>query len=160
MTEYKTTISWGKGTEKETRSFTVDFKNLPDNAKEKIIAYGCQRVFNDAVGGKDKFDTFDDKCKFVEKMIENYENGIIGRAPGAPKVSTLQSTIYKLARAALKTARAKAGKDMKTFTGLDKIKQLEILDKVITQLPGIEAQAQAILDAQRAAQVDIDLSEL
>ncbi len=51
MTIYTTTIA-------KERSFDIDFSALPKNAQEKIIAYGVQRIFNDMVGGAERFPPF------------------------------------------------------------------------------------------------------
>ena len=139
MTIYTVTIGRRSG---ETKTFPVDWTKLPEAAKEKIIAYGVQRTFNDMVGGSDS--TVEEKGKEIVEAIERYYAGDIGRkaAEGvAPEVAIARS----LVKAALKAHWGAKSKEWAEFTGLDDDAQAAKLDTVYAKneekfKPDVEAE--------------------
>lgn len=122
MTIYTTTIA-----KTETRS--IDWEKLPMNAKEKIIAYGVQRIFNDMVGGSERFPTIEDKMAHVDAQIARFMAGDIGRAQSA-SVPTATVIARQLVRAALKAQLGAKSPQWAKFTGLDDDAQAAKLDEV------------------------------
>lgn len=73
----ETTIGKRDGTPK---TFQAKLSEFPPAAVESFLRYGFQRKFNDAVGGTDKFASFEKKIEAVESMMEAFKAGDIGRA--------------------------------------------------------------------------------
>lgn len=73
----ETTIGKRDGTPKTFQALLSEF---PPSAVESFLRYGFQRKFNDAVGGADKFASFEKKIEAVESMMEAFKAGDIGRA--------------------------------------------------------------------------------
>lgn len=122
MTKYSTTIA-------KTHTVEVDWNKLPANAQEKIIAYGVQRIFNDMVGGSERFPTVDDKLAHVKTQLERFYAGDIGRAQSAG-VPTETVIARQLVRAALKAQLGAKSEKWAAFTGLSDDAQAEKLDAV------------------------------
>lgn len=114
----------------DTRVIAVDWSKLPEAAREKIIAYGVQRTFNDAVGGSDL--TIDDKVKAVEKMLEAYYAGDIGRKR-AEGVSAETAIARSLIRAAIKAKYGAKSPQWAAFTGLSDDAQAAKLDALYVE---------------------------
>ena len=112
MATYNVTLGKRSG---ETKVIAVDWEKMPDTAKEKIIAYGVQRVFNDMVGGSDS--TLEDKVKDVEAAVARFYAGDIGRK-AAEGVSAEVSIGRSLVRQALKAKYGAKSPEWATFTGL------------------------------------------
>lgn len=122
MAIYTTTIA-------KTETLPVDWEKLPMQAKEKIIAYGVQRIFNDMVGGAERFPTVEKKVAHVKEQIERFYKGEIGRASGGG-VSTEVSIGRSLVRAALKLKYGAKSETWAKFTGLGDEEQNAKLDEV------------------------------
>ena len=123
MAIYQTTIG-------KTRSFDVDFAALPAVSQEKIIAYGVQRIFNDMVGGSERFPTLDDKCAHVEATIARFMAGDVGRA--AKEGVSVETGIARAeARRLLKLKMGAKSAEWATFTGLPDDEQVAHLDTVV-----------------------------
>lgn len=137
------------------KTFEVDVTKLPANALEKIIAYGVQRTFNDAVGGSDK--TPETKIEMVEKLIADYMKGEIGRQPGQ-SVDPLTKEMRSIARAEYRKALTNAGKKYSEFTSKPADEQNAKLDEIIeVNREVIEPIAQKRIDDRKNLSVDIEV---
>lgn len=144
MTIYTTTIA-----KTETRS--IDWAKLPANAQEKIIAYGVQRIFNDMVGGSERFPTIEDKMAHVDAQIARFMAGDIGRA-AATGVAPAVTIARQLVRAALKAQLGAKSEKWATFTGLSDDAQAAKLDEVFAKNEAkFEPEVQAELKRREAA---------
>lgn len=83
----------------EPTSIAIPLADMPANAVLKIMAYGAQRTFNDAVGGSDK--TLDAKVTEARELIARYVAGDIGRR-AAEGVDALTAEIRKIMKAMVK----------------------------------------------------------
>lgn len=153
MTVYNTTIA-------KTRTLAVDWAKLPANAQDKIIAYGVQRIFNDMVGGSERFPTIEDKVKHVEAQIARFMAGDIGRAASA-SVSNETAIGRSLIKAGLKAKYGAKSPEWAAFTGLSDDEQDAKLDALLEKnraklQPQIDAEVKrrAELAAKRAKQSD------
>lgn len=153
MTVYTTTIA-------KTHTLAVDWEKLPANAQEKIIAYGVQRIFNDMVGGSERFPTIEDKVKHVEAQIARFMAGDIGRAASA-SVSNETAIGRSLIKAGLKAKYGAKSPEWAAFTGLSDDEQDAKLDALLDKnraklQPQIDAEIKrrAELAAKRAKQSD------
>lgn len=153
MTVYHTTIA-------KTHTLAVDFEKLPANAQDKIIAYGVQRIFNDMVGGSERFPTVEDKVKHVEAQIARFMAGDIGRAAasGVPQDVAIGRSLIK---AGLKAKYGAKSPEWAAFTGLSDEEQEAKLDVLLEKnraklQPQIDAEVKrrAELAAKRAKQSD------
>ena len=126
MTVYTVTLGRRAG---EPVTMPVDWEKLGDAAKEKIIAYGVQRTFNDMVGGE-KFPTIEAKTAHVTEAIARYYAGEIGRVASAG-VSTEQAIGRKLVRQAIKAKYGATSPAWKAFTGLTDDDQVAKLDAML-----------------------------
>lgn len=161
MTIYTVTLGRRAG---EPVTTPVDWARLPDAAKEKIIAYGVQRTFNDMVGGK-KFPTIESKSAHVTEAIARYYAGDIGRAAVAG-VSIEQAIGRQLVRAALKAKHGAKSPAWAKFTGLSDAEQEAKLDELLEKNReafaddiATEMKRRAELAAKRAkqaAKMDLD----
>ena len=141
---------------KET--FDLDLSNFPLNAFAKYLSYGMQRVFNDAVGGADKWDSTDQKLDAVRNHIFEFENGIVKKSRTAGPAITDAAKLARVgARKAVKAQyAATAGKDYKDdFLSLTPAAQNETLDAVIAANPVFIEQAQAEIDARSSVVIDL-----
>lgn len=146
---YTTTIA-------KTKTFEIDITKMPVEAVEKFIAYGVQRVFNDAVGGADK--DAKTKVELAEKMIADYAKGEIGRQ-STGGVDPLVKMCRTIAREQLRAAYAKRA-DLKysDFTALTADEQNAKLDAIIeANRKVIEAAAKERMEAKASLTVDVDL---
>lgn len=158
MTIYNTTIA-------KTHTLAVDWAKLPANAQEKIIAYGVQRIFNDMVGGSERFPTVEDKVKHVEAQIARFMAGDIGRAASA-SVSNETAIGRSLIKAGLKAKYGAKSPEWAAFTGLSDVEQEAKLDALLEKnkaklQPQIDAEVKrrAELAAKRAKQSEgLDLT--
>jgi hypothetical protein len=150
---YTTTIA-------KVHSIVVPFADMPKAAQEKIIAYGCQRIFNDMVGGAERFPTVEDKVKHVEAQIARFLAGDIGRAASAG-VSQEVAIGRSLIKAGLKAKYGAKSPEWAAFTGLSDDEQEAKLDALLEKnkaklQPQIDAEVKrrAELAAKRAKQSD------
>lgn len=153
MTVYTTTIA-------KTNSIVVPFADMPKAAQEKIIAYGCQRIFNDMVGGAERFPTVEDKVKHVEAQIARFLAGDIGRQAAAG-VSAEVSIGRSLVRAVLKAKYGAKSPEWAAFTGLTDDEQNAKLDALFERNKAkfaeeveVEMLARAARAKKRAKQAD------
>jgi hypothetical protein len=141
---YSTTIA-------KTISIEVPFEAMPKAVQEKIIAYGCQRIFNDMVGGSERFPTTEDKVAHVKAQIARFLAGDIGRQASAG-VPTETAIARQLVRAALKAQLGGKSEKWAIFTGLDDAKQAEKLDALFEANKELFApQVEAEIEARRKA---------
>lgn len=61
-------------------TITARLGDFPQEAIDKFLTYGFQRVFNDAVGGADTPTA--DKVKAARDMVERFKKGEVGRTRG------------------------------------------------------------------------------
>jgi hypothetical protein len=125
MTIYTTTIA-------KTETLPVDWEKLPEAAREKIIAYGVQRIFNDMVGGAERFPTVEKKVAHVKEQIERFYAGDIGRKASAG-VSTETAIARQEARRLVKAKLGAKSPEWAAFTGLEDDEQNAKLDAVVAK---------------------------
>lgn len=125
MTVYTTTIA-------KTETVPVPFEKFPAHVQEKIIAYGCQRIFNDMVGGAERFPTVEKKVAHVKEKIEAFLKGDVGRA-AASGVSTETAIARAEARRLVKAKLGAKSPEWAAFTGLEDEEQAEKLDAVVAK---------------------------
>ncbi len=123
MTVYSTTIA-------KTETLPVPFDKFPPHVQEKIIAYGCQRIFNDMVGGSERFPTVEKKVAHVKEKIEEFLKGNVGRA-AASGVSTEVAIARQEARRLVKAKLGAKSPEWAAFTGLEDDEQDAKLDAVV-----------------------------
>lgn len=123
MTVYTTTIA-------KTETLSVDWEKLPLEAKEKIIRYGVQRIFNDMVGGSERFPTVEKKVAHVKEQIERFYAGDVGRA-AASGVSTEVAIARQEARRLVKAKYGAKSPEWAAFTGLADEEQASKLDELV-----------------------------
>lgn len=138
----------------KTQSVSCNWADLPANAQEKIIRYGFQRIFNDMVGGAERFPTVEDKVAHVKEQLERFKKGDIGRATSAA-VPTETVIARQLVRAALKKQLGAKSEKWTAFIGLDDDKQGEKLDAIFEKNreafePEVKAELKRRADAQKA----------
>lgn len=114
----------------KTETIEVPFEKFPAHVQEKIIAYGCQRIFNDMVGGAERFPTVEKKVAHVREKIEEFLKGNIGRA-AASGVSTEQAIARQEARRLVKAKYGAKSPEWAAFTGLGDEEQLAKLDELV-----------------------------
>lgn len=114
----------------KTETIAVPFEKFPAHVQEKIIAYGCQRIFNDMVGGAERFPTVEKKVAHVKEKIEAFLNGDVGRGSGTG-VSSETAIGRQLVRAALKAKHGAKSETWAKFTGLSDDEQAAKLDAVL-----------------------------
>ncbi len=155
---YSTTIA-------KTETIEVPFADMPKAVQEKIIAYGCQRIFNDMVGGSERFPTVADKVAHVKAQIARFLAGDIGRASGGGAVPERTKVARAIVRALLKDKYGAKSPEWAAFTGLDDDAQAEKLDAVFAKneeklAPKVDAELkrrEAERKAKASMKVDIDL---
>jgi hypothetical protein len=125
MTVYTTTIA-------KTETLPVDWAKLPEAAREKVIAYGVQRIFNDMVGGAERFPTVEKKVAHVREQIERFYAGDIGRK-AASGVSTETAIARQEARRLVKAKLGAKSPEWAAFTGLGDEEQNAKLDAVVAK---------------------------
>ncbi len=123
MTVYTTTIA-------KTETLNVPFEKFPAHVQEKIIAYGCQRIFNDMVGGNERFATVEQKVAHVKEKIAAFLAGDVGRA-AASGVSTEVAIARQEARRLVKAKLGAKSPEWAAFTGLEDAEQEAKLDAVV-----------------------------
>lgn len=144
---------------------TVAYADFPINALRKIALKGM-REFTDAIGGSDT--AIADKVKAFDKMVENYQNGVVGRQ----KAESVDD-VTAIARAMAKTLFRK-----KDIAGWDKFIEsakreadeskgkVKIADLINKRLDGIvaknafimkDAEAELARRAEAVDSVDLDL---
>lgn len=123
MTVYTTTIA-------KTETLAVPFDQMPVHVQERIIAYGCQRIFNDMVGGAERFPTVEKKVAHVKEKIAAFLKGDVGRA-AASGVSTEQSIARQEARRLVKAKYGAKSPEWAAFTGLEEAEQAAKLDELV-----------------------------
>lgn len=138
----------------ETKVLPVDWDRLPTEAQAKIIAYGVQRTFNDAVGGGDL--ALVDKVKIATGMIEEYYQGKIGRKR-AEGVSDEVAIGRQLVRAALKDKLGGKSAGWKAFIGLSDAEQNTQLDALAAKYGEKLAKEIAKEIARRAQKPKLEL---
>lgn len=143
MTIYTTTIA-------KTETLPVDWNKLPEAAKEKIIAYGVQRIFNDMVGGAERFPTVEKKVAHVKEQIERFYAGDIGRK-AASGVSTETAIARAEARRLVKAKLGAKSPEWAAFTGLEDEEQNAKLDAVVAKN---EAHFAAFVKAEMKARAE------
>lgn len=154
MTIY--TVTLGKKSEGEKKILQVDWERLPAIAKEKIIAYGVQRTFNDACGGAEH--TIEDKVSIVEEMIADYYAGEIGRKR-AEAVPTELAVQRQLVRAAVKVRLGGKHPTWKDFLGLSDADQVAKLDAWAAKFPAEELAKEVAAEiARRAAKPKLKMT--
>lgn len=144
MTVYTTTIA-------KTETVPVPFEQMPKHVQEKIIAYGCQRIFNDMVGGSERFPTVEQKVAHVKEKIAEFLAGNLGGGRG-PGVSAEQTVARQLVRAALKAKYGAKSATWAKFTGLSDSEQAAKLDEVFDKnRAAFEPEVKAELARREAA---------
>lgn len=113
----------------KTETVPVPFEKFPEHVQQKIIAYGCQRIFNDMVGGAERFPTVEKKVAHVKEKIEEFLKGNVGRA--ASGVSTETAIARAEARRLVKAKLGAKSPEWAAFTGLEDDAQAEKLDAVV-----------------------------
>ena len=114
----------------KTETIEVPFEKFPAHVQEKIIAYGCQRIFNDMVGGAERFPTVEKKVAFVKEKIAAFLKGDIGRQASAG-VSTEQAIARQEARRLVKSKYGAKSPEWAAFTGLEDVEQVAKLDELV-----------------------------
>lgn len=114
----------------KTETIAVPFEKFPAHVQEKIIAYGCQRIFNDMVGGAERFPTTEKKVAHVREKIEAFLKGDVGRATGGG-VSTEQAIARQEVRRRVKAKYGAKSPEWAAFTGLEDGEQLAKLDALV-----------------------------
>lgn len=142
----------------------VAYADFPIAALRKVALKGM-REFTDAIGGSDTATA--DKVKAFDKMVANYQNGLVGRQP-SESVDDVTTIARSMAKAIFRK-KDQAGWDKfiqeskataDSSNGKVKIGALidARLDAIIAKNPKLRADAQAELD-RRAESIDmIDLS--
>ena len=144
MTVYTTTIA-------KTETLNVPFEKFPAHVQEKIIAYGCQRIFNDMVGGSERFPTVEKKVAHVREQIERFLAGDIGRK-AASGVSTETAIARAEARRLVKAKLGAKSPEWAAFTGLEDDEQAEKLDAIVAKnKPHFDKFVAAEMKARREA---------
>lgn len=135
----------------KTETIEVPFAEFPAHVQEKIIAYGCQRIFNDMVGGAERFPTVEKKVAHVREKIEEFLKGNVGRAAGAG-VSTEQAIARQEARRLVKAKLGAKSPEWAAFTGLADEEQAEKLDAIVAKnKPHFDKFVAAEMKARREA---------
>ena len=116
----------------KTETIEVPFEKFPAHVQEKIIAYGCQRIFNDMVGGAERFPTVEKKVAHVREKIEEFLKGNIGRQ-AASGVSTEVAIARQEARRLVKAKLGAKSPEWAAFTGLEDDEQAEKLDAIVAK---------------------------
>ena len=116
----------------KTETIEVPFEKFPAHVQEKIIAYGCQRIFNDMVGGAERFPTVEKKVAHVREKIEEFLKGNIGRQ-SASGVSTEVAIARQEARRLVKAKLGAKSPEWAAFTGLGDDEQAEKLDAIVAK---------------------------
>lgn len=139
-------------------TFALPMAEFPLEALGKFLAYGAQRVFNDAVGGSDK--TADDKCALVKTMIAEFKEGNIGKRRTSVSVDNVTKVARQFARKALRAVFVAKDKDWKGFTERERAEQDLILDKVLEGNPQFIEDAKKEIVSRAKAAEGIDLGDL
>lgn len=127
----------------------IPMAKMPLAAWRKIVGYGVQRTFNDAIGGSDT--TQDEKLATVEKMIEAYLAGDIGRARAAgvdPLTAEIRIVMRQLVKAEMEAEAYKAVANADDF---DETLDAIFADQTEADQKAITAAAQVALDAKAEA---------
>lgn len=150
----------------KTETIEVPFEKFPEHVQQKIIAYGCQRIFNDMVGGAERFPTVEKKVAHVREKIEEFLKGNIGRQ-AASGVSTEVAIARQEARRLVKAKYGAKSPEWAAFTGLGDEEQLAKLDELVEKnrahfdkFVAAEMKARAEAAAKRAkagAELTLDL---
>ena len=148
--QYFTTIA-------KTETIEVPFEQMPLEAQQKIIAYGCQRVFNDMVGGNDRFANNEQKVAHVKEQIARFLNGDIGRAQSTG-VSGETSIARQLVRAGVKKQYGQKSPEWKEFLGLSDRDQEKFLDVLIEKHSDRVKEAVKAEIARRAQKVQVEFT--
>lgn len=111
--------------------------DFPAEAIAKMLRYGHQRIFNDAVGGADT--TVADKVTQAQAMIERFKRGEIGRQVSAG-VDAVTSEARKLMRQAVRKSMPEI---WKRFKELPTDEANAKLDEWLGANPDIVKQAEA-----------------
>ena len=119
------TIGKRAGTPQSTE---IPLGEFPEAAILKIMAYGAQRVFNDAVGGSDTDQAA--KVATVRKMIDDFKKGIVGRA-ASEGVDAVTAGIRAVIKSKLKAGLPK--EKWAKFEALDAKAQNTKLDEYIAK---------------------------
>lgn len=130
-------------------SRAIPLADMPANAVLAIVNYGVQRKFNDAIGGSDT--TQEEKLATVDKMIEAYLAGDVGRAR-AEGVTPMQAEIRIILRKLVKDQMG--AEAYKTASNADDFN--ETLDAIFAEQSdedraAIEAAAREALEAKAKA---------
>jgi hypothetical protein len=148
--QYFTTVA-------RTETIEVPFEQMPLEAQQKIIAYGCQRVFNDMVGGNDRFANNEQKVAHVKEQIARFMRGDIGRAQSTG-VSGETSIARQLVRAGVKKQYGQKSPEWKEFIGLSDRDQEKFLDVLIEKHKDRVQVAVAAEIARRAQKVQVEFT--
>ena len=114
----------------KTETIAVPFAEFPEHVQQKIIAYGCQRIFNDMVGGAEKFPTVEKKVAHVKEKIAAFLKGEVGRT-AASGVSTEVAIARQEARRLVKAKYGAKSPEWAAFTGLEDAEQASKLDELV-----------------------------
>lgn len=138
------------------RTLAFRLGDMPQAAIEKMLRYGAQRIFNDAIGGSDT--TVEEKVAEAQAMIERFKAGQIGRTV-ATGVDAVTKLARQLARAALK-ATHKGTPEWARFMERTAEEQAAKLDAVIERNPHFRETAEKTLKARANVKVDVEGVEL
>lgn len=139
----------------KTKTFQFRLGDMPQEAIEKMLRYGAQRVFNDRVGSMEKYPTTESKVAEVEAMLARFKAGQIGRVVGTG-VDAITKLARQLVRAALKASNPDGAKRL---AAKEKDEQAATLDALIAKNPQFVETAKKML-AKRAAPVAIDTGDV
>lgn len=106
-------------------SVAIPMADFPLTAWQKIVSYGAQRTFNDAIGGSDTDHAA--KLKNAREMIEQFKQGIVGRV-SAESVDPVTAAIRTIMRGKVKNAYDEV--KWAAFTGLEPTEQNAKLDAI------------------------------
>lgn len=132
-------------------STEIPLADFPEAAWLKIMTYGAQRTFNDAVGGSDTDQK--EKVATVRKMIDDFKKGIVGRA-ASEGVDAVTAGIRAVIKSKLKAGLPK--EKWEKFDALEAKEQNVKLDEYFAkQSADFQAKVRGTVEtklAQRAAE--------
>lgn len=137
---------------KTPHTLTCALADLPDNALERLLAYGFQRFINDPIGAGDL--SVEDRVAAARKAIENLKNGIVGRIRGVT-VDTL--TVYALreVRKRFKIKNPDRAKEIAKLSVKEQTKEYgAMLERARTQKPEIYEEIMAVARAAQQAAIE------
>ena len=133
------------------RDFAVgDVADWPQVSKDKVFAYGLQRIFNDAgAGGK----SADESVALATKRLTNLQGGVL-RASPVREGDPVKREAFKLATAKVFDAIKSAGKKLAEY----KTSEIRTLaERYLEKFPNTFEIARANVELASEMSVDIDI---